>query len=195
MQKKEEIWKEVYGFEGLYVISNLFRIKKLKVTVKYTDGRIFNYPERIVEFNLSGTGYKRACLTKNKKTYKRDVHRIFAVAFIPNPLNLPEVNHKNGIKTDNRIENLEWVTCAENLKHALDTGLRRKVRSHKVSTCKINEYKVLAIRRLYKINPKFNRSYVARKLGVTYDAILDIIKNKSWKNSHNLDQVKINQLN
>ena len=68
-------------------------------------------------------GYLRVCLRIDGKQTVRQIHRLVAEAFIPNPLNLPEVNHINGGKTDNRVENLEWMTKADNLRHAHATGL------------------------------------------------------------------------
>lgn len=191
----KEIWKDVEGYETLYQVSNLGNVKRLKGIRNYVDGRSYKYKEEIMNFDYSTPGYKRYCFTKNKKTLKREVHRFLAIAFIPNPENKPQVNHINGIKTDNRVENLEWVTARENLMHATRTGLRRNARSHKIHTCKINEFTILAIRRLHRINPEFNRSDVARKLNVNYNVIWKIITNRTWKKSHTLEQVIQNQKN
>ncbi|WP_241287540.1 HNH endonuclease signature motif containing protein [Chryseobacterium indologenes] len=70
-------------------------------------------------------GYWRVNVTVSGKSYQKLVHRIIAIAFIPNPMNKQQVNHKNGIKTDNRVENLEWVTNSENRKHAVENKLHK----------------------------------------------------------------------
>jgi hypothetical protein len=83
--------------------------------------------EKFLKFQINRDGYLVVTLTNdlNKRITLR-IHRLMALAFISNPDNKPEVNHKNGIKTDNRLENLEWCTHAENIKHAWNTGLLKK---------------------------------------------------------------------
>jgi hypothetical protein len=113
-----EIWTDVIGFEKFYQISNF--------------GRLMSYPKQykhyirngqIIEPSITRYGYLEVSLYVNKERKRFLFHRLIANQFIPNPLNKPFINHINGIKTDNRIENLEWCTPRENVVHAYETGL------------------------------------------------------------------------
>lgn len=92
------------------------------------DGLVYSkYLEDFMKLGINEKGYSIVSLSKNNKTYVRKVHKLVAEAFIPNPNNKPEVNHKKGIKSNNHFWNLEWSTRSENLKHAYSTGLREPI--------------------------------------------------------------------
>ncbi len=109
-----EIWKDIQGFEGQYQAGNKGNIKSLERTVMFGHNkRIIN--ERILKFNRHKSGYLYVNVGK-----KRTVHRLITKAFIPNPYDLPEVNHKDGNKSNNNVSNLEWVTRKENNRHKFE---------------------------------------------------------------------------
>jgi hypothetical protein len=119
-----EKWKDVIGFEGFYQISNFGRVKSLARIRKNP----FNAPcmskERIMTIHNNSNGYPSLKLRKHGISKTITVHRLVSLHFIENASALPDINHKNGIKTDNRSENLEWVTQSENNFHAISSGLR-----------------------------------------------------------------------
>lgn len=116
-----EVWKDIEGYEGLYQISNLGRVKSMPKTRR---NRFSSYrsKEAILKPRTQ-SGYDVAALYKDGVRENIKVHRLVAVAFIGRDHSKPWINHKNGIKTDNRVENLEWCTPQGNSRHAFDTGL------------------------------------------------------------------------
>jgi hypothetical protein len=110
-----EVWKKIEGFEN-YEVSNYGNVKRLDSLV-YQSGRVFKYKGRILK-QENVKGYKRVSLSKCKIVKRFQVHRLVSLSFIKNTENKPCVNHINGIKYDNRVENLEWVTYSENEKHS-----------------------------------------------------------------------------
>ena len=112
--KINEIWKDIKGFEGHYQVSNLGRVKSLK-----------RGKERILKPGRDTYGYLRVILWKNNKMKMCYIHRLVAQAFLPNPQNLPQINHKNEDKTDNKVENLEW--CDSRYNNNYGTRTQRQV--------------------------------------------------------------------
>lgn len=112
-------WRPIKGYEGIYEISNTGSVRNLR-----SDPKNRTYPYKILVPGKTVKGYQFVFLSVNGKAKNRMIHRLVAETFIPNPDGLPEVNHIDGNKENNRVNNLEWCTRKDNLKHAVDIGLR-----------------------------------------------------------------------
>lgn len=116
---ENEVWKDVLGYEGLYQVSNLGRVKRLPYKlVGRTIGKkkeyIRNFPEKIMIGSICENGYIRVTLSKDGKSCYKNIHKLVADAFIPNPNNYPCINHKDETRTNNNINNLEWCSYSYN---------------------------------------------------------------------------------
>lgn len=118
----KEIWKDIQGYEGYYQISNLGNVKSLDRKIHFNKG--FSIKKgQLLKPILTKKGYYKVELSKEQKGKRFYIHRLVALHFLINPFNKEQVNHKNGVKTDNKIENLEWCTNLENQRHAIKNGL------------------------------------------------------------------------
>lgn len=124
-----EFWKDIKGYEGLYQISNLGRVKGLRRLTKRSNS-FMELAERILCSILDVHGYLIVHLSKENKKKKFYIHRLLGEYFVGNPNNRECINHKNGIKTDNSLENLEWCTLADNNRHAFKIGLQKIGKDH-----------------------------------------------------------------
>lgn len=131
-----EVWLDIHGWNGLYMVSNLGRVKRLKRVVWEPQwSRYKNMPEKLMTLTDNGDGYLKVSLTYNGKKWKPKVHQLVATHFVPNPQGKLVVNHLLGNKSDNRACMLEWVTIQENVDHKYAV-LGYKHLSDELPTCK-----------------------------------------------------------
>lgn len=170
------MWKNIVGFEGLYQVSDDAEIKSLSRQIISKTGQTYTLKERILKPTTNPRGYLQVFLRKDRKTYALYVHRIVAEAFVPNPDNLPTVNHKDGVKANCKAYNLEWSTYGENNQHAYDNNLHGRGEMHYRSH--LTEDQVREIRKHGK-----NATYeeIAQKYNVTKATIRDVILFRTWK--------------
>lgn len=140
----EEIWKDIKGYEGLYQISNLGRVKSLARVIFEIDGKERVSKEKILQSKRISSGYRAVILYKDGKGKTMYIHRLVAQAFLYNGNNYTDVNHKDGNKENNTLANLEWVTRSYNIKHAYNTGLRKAyIDKAKEAALKVKSFPVL----------------------------------------------------
>ena len=157
-----EIWKPVIGFEGRYEVSSHGRIKALSRKIYYKDGRVGNVSEKIIRGSVLNTGY--IYVNFDSKTRKA-LHQVVAEAFFGKQEYRQTVNHKDGNKTNNRIENLEWATYKENNFHARENGLNKQ-HGEKTNLSKYSDQFIDAVRNVHeKYSPNYEE--LGRIFGLT----------------------------
>lgn len=165
----QEVFKDIKGYEGLYQVSNLGNVKS------------FNHGSpKILKVGKSTSGYFQVYLCKNKIKTQSQIHRLVALAFIENPNNKKDVNHINGIKTDNILTNLEWNTRAENIRHAYNIGLIKIGENH--NNAKLKEVQVISI-----LNDFRSHSKIALDYNVSRRLITKIKAGKIWKHLNHIN--------
>lgn len=176
------MWKDIKDFEGLYQISDRGEVKSLSRSVKGPYGSVHTLKEKLLKPWDAG-GYNRVTLRKDGRESFVAVHRLVATAFIDNPNHLRVVNHKNGNKKDNRVENLEWCTDTENQLHSFKLGLskpRRKVTDEEVIDILTQKFKGMRASVVYeKYRQKLARpSFYSIWEGRNYPQLYDYVKEK-----------------
>lgn len=168
-----ETWRDIEGYEGIYQVSDLGAVRSLN-RVDAAGHRLKGKARKLTSDKY---GYFIVGLTLEGVMKYKKVHRLVAQAFVPNPDNKSQVNHINGVKTDNDPSNLEWCTTQENTAHAKDAGLLRK--GEGVSTAKLTADDVQHIRWLAAEGVK--HSVLAREWAVTQTNVRHIVDGRSWR--------------
>ena len=171
---KEEIWKDIEGFEGLYQVSSFGKVKSLpkKFKVHNQCGETESYrvtKEKILKPQQDKYGYLRVTLCNNKGHFLKQIHRLVARAFIPNPNNLPEVNHRDENKENNFYNNLEYCTTQYNQTYG--TIRKRISEAHSIDVLQIDFYGVI-VKKWHGINN------ASRVLKINHANIISCCKGK-----------------
>lgn len=163
----KEIFKDIKDYDGLYQISNCGRVKSLKRNI-------------ILKPSANNKGYLHVILYKNGNSKIGRIHRLVAENFIPNPGNKPQINHIDGHKSNNNVNNLEWVTNSENQKHAFKMGLQTNKGNHNPRARKINQYNLNG-----ELIKTWNSYYdITKELGINRSSIWRCCIGK-YQKSHN----------
>lgn len=173
-----EIWKDIPEYEGIYQVSNLGNLKSYDRIVLFGKIKALRKGKLLsLRHNPNDYLYTVFSVNKNRKTVKP--HRIVAEVFLPNTENKRCVNHINGIKIDNRVDNLEWVTYSENTKHAVKIGLKTGKRGENSHLAKLTKEQIENIRIIYS-NGNISQLKVAKLFNVSQPQINRIINNVNW---------------
>lgn len=175
----KEIWKPVVGYEGFYEVSNTGEVRSLDRICRGRSGRHVRRGRVLKQQTVRGRGYQTVTLAARKKHKNHKVHRLVAFAFIKNEdCSKIFVNHKDGCKSNNRVENLEWCTRAENNAHAIATGLNDQV-GEKHAQAKLNNIKIRVIRRMCDTG-YWDMKEIGEMFGITGTHVSYINKRKVW---------------
>lgn len=174
------IWKNITGYEGLYQISDTGLVKSLKRTCNSKNGKLRIVPEKILTPKLDKDGYLVLHLSKNNKRWYISIHRLVGLNFISNVFNFPEINHKDGNKLNNNVNNLEWCTTKKNVQHSFDIGLNIPKKGSKRAMSKMTEEKVIEVRNRYK-NENISLKILSKDYNICAQTLHSIINRKTWK--------------
>lgn len=172
----EEQWKPVDGYDNKYFISSFGRIKSFVTSPQHPK----NIGGVILAQSITKKGYCRCDLSKGNNKQAHSVHRLVGIAFVPNPENLPQINHKKGIKTDNRYHQIEWNTCQQNIQAAFDTGIKTVAAEKHPRSLFTNE-QVKEMRKLFD-EGKVAVNKIADQFQTSYNTAWRIVKSYNYQN-------------
>lgn len=170
-----EEWRDVPGYEGLYKVSNKGGLVKLE----HWSSKGRYYPESCPYQFKNYKGYIQTYLYKDGKRKTTTIHRLIAKAFIPNLEDKDQINHKNGVKDDNRIDNIEWCNQSENMRHAFDTGLKLGLACEDNGRATLTNEQVVEIKSLYNSGWKIRD--LAKKFDIPLGRLRPLFYGFSWE--------------
>lgn len=170
----KETWRNAYNSNGTYAISSIGRMKRLEHSVLDKRGVVQLFKERLLKPCKTNHGYFSYTISVNGNVFRMLAHRFVAIAFIPNPDNKPHINHIDSNRQNNKVENLEWCTHSENMKHSFLSGNSSQL-GDKNSCSKLTTKQVINI--FFSTGSSYN---VAKKYPITAKTVRDIRGRKSW---------------
>ncbi len=174
---QQEIWKDVVGYEGLYQVSYLGNVRSCEASFNHRYGQRVRVSKMKAQATTK-SGYKTVNLFRDNWIKVFKVHRLLMIAFVPNLENKKTVNHKDGDKANNNINNLEWATHSENVNHAVKNGLKNTAIGQDSASSKLYNQDVIEIRILSERG--IRHRILSSIFGVSENQISLIINNKSW---------------
>jgi hypothetical protein len=174
----KEIWKDIKEYKGLYQVSNLGNVKSLSRKLKTKNG-FRQVKTKILKPAISLHGYSRVILWKNNVPRNFAVHRLVAMNFLKKDSHRLTVNHKDGIKTNNNLNNLEWLTICENIAHSIKLGLS-DCKGEKSPSHILKENQVLEIRELWQ-SSQHRLTDLMKIFNCSKSCISQIVHNRTWK--------------
>lgn len=180
IDKSEEHWKDIKGYENKYLISNLGRVYILGKEIEDTIGRKRKLKGKIAKQATSLNGYKFVGLTNNDNRKIHYIHRLVSEHFIERIENKEWINHIDGDKSNNASYNLEWCTPSENVKHAYDKKITKHFIGIKAPLSKLDDDKVREIRKLYE-NKNITQIELCDLYNVSLGTIGKVLRKETWK--------------
>jgi hypothetical protein len=166
-----EEWRDIIGYEGLYQVSNIGRVKTMARL--HREDRPYMKKERLMNPPVNSSGYPQVCLYKGKKGVIQSVHRLVATAFLERKPEDRVINHIDGNKQNNRIDNLEWCTYGHNQAHAIRTGLIVLPKGEDAYNARITNLQRLSIPTMYAEG--ITQRQIARIMGIAQQTVSKIV--------------------